>query len=336
MRLSTKVDIPIEVGLPHFIHDDKMADNGPLFGNFKLSLQSVVCHRGNSVDSGHYISLVRGTSLAGEKSPQDGRPLQPASVEDPRHWLRFDDLAAERITLVDIEEAIKNETPYLLFYQIVPIEGDPGQIDDDERPRSFATSEGKDSGIADMSLKTPDLGSEFSENPESRRASMISIQPEVTRGRSTDLDNRRQSIAFLESQVPHGDHEPNGAAGSSENPQQLARRSSIKKAGTHSRSSSQTGGKRASAFSRIAGMVSREKLGIEGGQEVPEVVVSTTEVTSTNNHSNQNTLKKEKAREISSHREDKNTREKSSNRLGKVPPGSRTKANKPDRDCTVM
>ncbi|KAL9617567.1 MAG: hypothetical protein Q9160_007637 [Pyrenula sp. 1 TL-2023] len=336
IRLDTKVDIPIEVGLPHFIHDDKFEDDGPLYGNFKLSLQSVVCHRGNSVESGHYISLVRGTSRLVDKSPQDARPLQPGSGEDPWHWLRFDDLATERITLVDIEEAIKNETPYLLFYQIVPVDGDPGQIDDEERPRPFATSEGKDSGIADLSLKTSDLENHSNETRESRRTSMINLQPETTRGRSTDLDNRRRSIAFLETQVPHGDHKPNGAAASSDDQQQPSRRSSIKRTGTHSRSSSQTGEKRASTFSRIAGMVSREKLGIEGNQEVPEVVVSTTEVPLTNTYNSQNTLKKEKQREKSGHREDKGARERSSNRLGKMPPSSRFKANKPDRDCTVM
>ncbi|KPI42611.1 Acyltransferase LovD [Cyphellophora attinorum] len=58
-RLGTYIDIPIEIGLPHFIQDDAVTDNGAIFGNFKLSLQSVVCHRGNSVDSGHYVALVR-------------------------------------------------------------------------------------------------------------------------------------------------------------------------------------------------------------------------------------------------------------------------------------
>jgi hypothetical protein len=45
-RLDTYIDIPLEIGLPHFISDDRMNEEGPLFGNFKLVLQSVVCHRG--------------------------------------------------------------------------------------------------------------------------------------------------------------------------------------------------------------------------------------------------------------------------------------------------
>ncbi|KAG5293402.1 ubiquitin C-terminal hydrolase [Histoplasma capsulatum G186AR] len=114
VRLNTFVDIPIEIGLPHFIQDDEMENEGPLCGNFKLSLQAVICHRGNSVESGHYIALVRGTSL---NDPDK-------SSKYCRHWMRFDDLTQERITLVDIEKALVEESPYLLFYQILPIDDD--------------------------------------------------------------------------------------------------------------------------------------------------------------------------------------------------------------------
>ncbi|PGH08616.1 hypothetical protein GX51_01136 [Blastomyces parvus] len=112
VRLNTFVDIPIEIGLPHFIQDDEMGNEGPLYGNFKLSLQAVICHRGNSVESGHYIALVRGTAA---NDPDK-------SSQYCRHWMRFDDLAQERITLVDIEKALVEESPYLLFYQILPID----------------------------------------------------------------------------------------------------------------------------------------------------------------------------------------------------------------------
>ncbi|EEP79505.1 conserved hypothetical protein [Uncinocarpus reesii 1704] len=126
VRLNTYVDIPTEIGLPHFIKDDNLEDDAPLFGNFKLSLQAVVCHRGTSVDSGHYISLVRGTSLA-----NSGSSLSECSLADNLpfghndYWLRFDDIAEERITITHIERALKDESPYLLFYQILPIDADP-------------------------------------------------------------------------------------------------------------------------------------------------------------------------------------------------------------------
>lgn len=133
IRLSTYVDIPTEIGLPHFIQDDQMNDEGPLYGNFKLSLQAVVCHRGDSVDSGHYISLVRGTSPSAYTSQSSSsQSTEETFVESSNHWMRFDDLATERITLVDIEQALKEESPYLLFYQILPI----GDADDNTAPSS--------------------------------------------------------------------------------------------------------------------------------------------------------------------------------------------------------
>ncbi|KAF5854662.1 hypothetical protein GGP41_007373 [Bipolaris sorokiniana] len=124
-RLDTYIDIPLDIGLPHFISDERMKEEGPLFGNFKLVLQSVVCHRGVSVDSGHYIALVRANAR--------GRPgtANSESDEEEAKWLRFDDLSSQRVTEVSIEQALHEESPYLLFYQVQPIDeelasrGDP-------------------------------------------------------------------------------------------------------------------------------------------------------------------------------------------------------------------
>lgn len=93
IRLNTFIDIPTEIGLPHFIQDDKLDENGPLYGNFKLSLQSVVCHRGNSVDSGHYVSLVRGANSNLHSTSQTTETNPGAESSD--QWMRFDDLAAD-------------------------------------------------------------------------------------------------------------------------------------------------------------------------------------------------------------------------------------------------
>ena len=179
-RLDTQVDIPIEIGLPHFIQDDHMEDDGPIYGNFKLSLQSVVCHRGNSVNSGHYICLSRGTTV--RESPLANLK------EDSLHWMRFDDLATQRITLIDIEKALKDETPYLLFYQIMPVEGDPGHILDGEQPPIYSAS-GTDSSLNSLTLRpsrdeqgvTPSLSTDIPRIDESgdggaRRASIPSFE----------------------------------------------------------------------------------------------------------------------------------------------------------------
>lgn len=140
MKRTTHVDIPLEIGLPHFIQDDDMSEDGPAFGNFKLSLQSVVCHQGISTESGHYISLVR--------SPDPNR------LGESR-WMRFDDLASERVIDINAESFLKettNQTPYLLFYQVIPIEEkqpsypEPQAMNENEPPPSYADSVGsKDS-----------------------------------------------------------------------------------------------------------------------------------------------------------------------------------------------
>ncbi|KAI9794708.1 MAG: hypothetical protein M1835_006444, partial [Candelina submexicana] len=119
-RLDTFIDIPLEIALPHFIQDDTTEEGGPLFGNFKLSLQSVVCHRGTSIHSGHYVSLVRGEASNAVTLSQAG-----ATSEDQEdHWMLFDDLAKERVSYVDIKKLLETESPYLLFYQVQPIEED--------------------------------------------------------------------------------------------------------------------------------------------------------------------------------------------------------------------
>jgi hypothetical protein len=125
-RLNTFIDIPLEIAVPSFVSDDEMEDRSPLVGNFKLVLQSVVCHRGVSVNSGHYVSLVRGRAANAQNAQSvDGRSDRPdtaGSVEEEDPWMLFDDLARERVTYVDINEKLKVECPYLLFYQVQPID----------------------------------------------------------------------------------------------------------------------------------------------------------------------------------------------------------------------
>ncbi|KAG9649265.1 cysteine proteinase, partial [Aureobasidium melanogenum] len=122
-RLDNFIDIPLEIAVPSFVSDDEMEDHSPLVGNFKLVLQSVVCHRGVSVNSGHYVSLVRGR--AANASSVDGRSDRPDTAESSEEedpWMLFDDLARERVTYVDINQKLKEECPYLLFYQVQPID----------------------------------------------------------------------------------------------------------------------------------------------------------------------------------------------------------------------
>ena len=211
VKRTTHVDIPLEIGLPNFIQDDKMAENGPVFGNFKLSLQSLVCHQGSTVDSGHYISIIRSSDLKGEGKDS---------------WLRFDDLAPERVTLIDVELFLKSsteQTPYLLFYQVIPIEGEPdGNLsgptlsDNDHPPPSYTDSiisrESKpDSGVSGLAPSSTGSYTRQSGAPEAIRTSLeysakpspeLGFAEESRRGRrSTD---RPSSIVFSESVFQSG------------------------------------------------------------------------------------------------------------------------------------
>ncbi|KAH7321512.1 ubiquitin C-terminal hydrolase family protein [Rhexocercosporidium sp. MPI-PUGE-AT-0058] len=143
VRKNTLIDIPLDIRLPHFINDNGEVDeDGPLIGQFKLSLQSVVCHRGNSTNAGHYISFIRGTSPIVDGDSRSKRKLSDANR--PPHyseerWIKSDDLGCPRVINVDIEKALKDEMPYLLFYQVQPYENvsPPPGPDPDVEPPSY-------------------------------------------------------------------------------------------------------------------------------------------------------------------------------------------------------
>ncbi|OHE91073.1 ubiquitin carboxyl-terminal hydrolase [Colletotrichum orchidophilum] len=123
-RQNTFIDIPDSLRLPHFMLGDEThleEDPNGFSMEYKLVLQSVVCHRGDSVYSGHYVSFARvAPKLLTDNRRHDNDP--PPDYEEAQ-WVKFDDLNIEsRVTYVDdIKQALKDEMPYLLFYQIVPM-----------------------------------------------------------------------------------------------------------------------------------------------------------------------------------------------------------------------
>ncbi|OLN84881.1 hypothetical protein CCHL11_03961 [Colletotrichum chlorophyti] len=123
-RQNTFIDIPDSLRLPHFmLADETQLEEDPngFSMEYKLVLQSVVCHRGDSLYSGHYVSFAR----VAPKLLTDNRrhELDPPPDYEEAQWVKFDDLDIEsRVTYVDdIKQALKDEMPYLLFYQIVPM-----------------------------------------------------------------------------------------------------------------------------------------------------------------------------------------------------------------------
>ena len=269
VKRKTHIDIPQDIGLPHFIQDDTMAEDGPAFGNFRISLQSVVCHQGVSVESGHYISLVR-------------CPDPQQNGED--RWMRFDDLAKERITYTDVEQFLAMESPYLLFYQVIPIEGDPGNITDGEKQlldsknppaySEFNTSRDSnvDSAIGGLSVSVPSQKSTSSEMQrpsfEIHRPSLDTSSEDDPRGRSSVTSERRQSIVFVDDSLSSTNDDAlptsNLGPGHTNGPDTLTAPRRGSKA-TKSSSKSRRGSRAdenslTSSFSRLANAISRDKL----------------------------------------------------------------------------
>ncbi|KAL4746571.1 hypothetical protein BDW72DRAFT_197560 [Aspergillus terricola var. indicus] len=266
IRRDTFIDIPTEIGLPHFIQDDNMEDS-PIRVNFKLSLQALVCHRGNSVDSGHYIAIVRGTSVGAPPSSSHGS--EQSNLDTPRYWMRFDDLAKERVTLVDIEHALKTESPYLLFYQILP-------IDEDAAAASFPISTTSTSSVGSIENQNPETANisprlqanRLSAGYKSGRPSLeitVAEDPNAAPGTADESTDNRGTIADLGLHsapstsprlVPKDDDENKGTLSFSR------RGSRATRSNPGSRAGSQVSENRISAtFSRFAGRLSRDKLG---------------------------------------------------------------------------
>lgn len=342
-RLSTYIDIPIEIGLPHFIQDDQMKDEGPLYGNFKLSLQAVVCHRGDSVDSGHYISLVRGTApnaSAARNSSSGSR--EEAVVDAGDHWMRFDDLASERITLIDIEQALKSESPYLLFYQILPIE----DTDDHIAPSSVESERLRqmDSrGTPQRPMSSPaetNSGTTKEEGPKikSSRPSLEITVPDTAR---VVDPTTRQTVTYSDSTANEDDISRlrPGTSSTATTPKDEDGRSSFsfsRRGSRRSKGSSNTltenqsseNRRISSTISRAASRMSREKLRDESNDRNPEEDTGGKDIA--RSRSRRRSEKGEKPKQL--RKQDRSGgKEKQRQKNGIL-----KKPDKPDRECAVM
>ena len=364
VKRKIHIDIPLEIGLPHFIQDDKMSEDGPVFGNYKLSLQSVVCHQGFSTESGHYISLVR--------TPDPNQ-------EGEDRWLRFDDLAKERVVYTNVEQFLREESPYLLFYQVIPMDdetesvtdGERPSIKDGERPPTYSesdTSSKVDSGVAGVSITGRDsYASNEDSQPVTQRPSVeirrpstdTSLSSDGFRGRRSITDERRGSLGFSDTSASSPTRAKseylsaqNIDRSQTDGPNALTasrRGSKTSKAGSKSRPSSRADDKRLStSLSRLASRMSRDRLekevvpqsnaGSKDSLQIANALPSQVKdpptgttgppaplVAESETPSDRSKLKKEaKERSRIAHREHQH--------LNKA----RRKESKPDRECIVM
>lgn len=349
-RLDTYIDIPLEIGLPHFISDDRMQEEGPLFGNFKLVLQSVVCHRGVSVDSGHYISLVRGDCHE--------RPNASHSEENETHapWLRFDDLSNPRVAEVDIKKALREESPYLLFYQVQPIDealasrGDPPsysetQVElpfvDPSRETLVSTTTGEvDAGGEWEKMTLQDAHAESNQTDEPIGRSSMSSNP-----RSSvvfdDIDGTLQNVSRGRTAPPTPEEQKTGFLSAS---RRNSRTWMSGMSGSKSRANSQTSENRLSVtISRLTGRASKDKLQAAESALADDPVIVINQVPDAENSQHKQTSTKEKidssiSRSKSKSKKDKKDRFRSKSQdIGdSVDKGKHKEKSRPDRECVVM
>ncbi|CAN8095626.1 unnamed protein product [Discula destructiva] len=359
-RQNTFIDIPDSLRLPHFMVADEakiLEEESSLSMEYKLVLQSVVCHRGDSVHSGHYISFARvNPKLLTDNRRYESDP--PPDYEDAQ-WVKFDDLADARVTYVDnIKEALKQEMPYLVFYQIVPMvdvtnvsvdgsETEPPSYNDSTLNVASITT-GSDgagqsrptSGYFDISaLSTAGPGLRFSSDLE--RPPRLSLSVEEDGHMSTTLlspdASRRGSVAISEpiglaASTPDIGPSPVASPGEETTAQRLSRAAAkFAKASGRSRPTSQTGESRISISLSRLNLKSRSKEPLreaggtlEDGEETPIAIVAPERISAD--------VEKEHH-----HHHHYGLRGKSKNRSGfKDTETKKAKGEVPDRECSVM
>lgn len=353
-RQNTFIDIPDSLRLPHFIVDQRHVEENGLSTDYKLVLQSVVCHRGDSVHSGHYISFCRvAPKLLTDNRRHDSDP--PPDYEEAQ-WVRFDDLAVEeRVSPIDdIKQSLKDEMPYLLFYQIVPIVDVTASSTDgtDAEPPSY-----NDTALL---VKTTDATPSNGDRPVvSRQASSyfdnLSNLPSATASVrfSSEIDRPRRSFAdddgylsvsrrgsgvheaFLSSPAltPIEGPSPGGTPLDETTAQRLSRAAAKFRAGSKSRPNSQAGENRISlTMSRLSGLVRtskeplRDAAAVDTDDDFEIVDANSDESNKEKGKAKGKDKEKEKDKEHAHKRSKSKAKKEQKVKTGDVP----------DRECAIM
>ncbi|KAK2595784.1 hypothetical protein QQS21_006547 [Conoideocrella luteorostrata] len=365
-RRDTFIDIPDSLRLPQFnliagpnLHEGVK----DLSTEYKIVLQSVVCHRGESLQSGHYIAFARvAPKLLTENRQHDVDP--PPDYEEAQ-WVKFDDLETEnRVAYVnDIKQALKDEMPYLLFYQVLPMVDTPRPSSEGTEPEPPSYNDSKRSIELNANLSSSAFGrlggnyrddlqgtdTGLKSNPPSIRVSAEFDQPprdslwSTSHTGSTPMGSRRESIANTESPaVTPGANSPVITPVDEPTASRLSRAASRFTLGRQSRPQSQSGeGRTSFNMARLGGIIktSREPLaepsnGLQAsasnsmGQlsgNTATLPVSTVEVVQQQHIPSPQVKEKEKYR----HRAKTKDKEKSEKQ--KPSPGYQ-----PERQCAVM
>ncbi|KAI1175454.1 cysteine proteinase [Nemania sp. FL0916] len=349
-RQNTYIDIPDSLRLPHFIVDDRHVQEGGLTAEYKLVLQSVVCHRGDSLHSGHYIAFGRVAPklLTGNRRHE----TDPPPDYEEAQWVKFDDLADERVTTVnDIKQCLKQEMPYLLFYQIVPIvevaassagsaEADPPAYDDEILTLTSSDAQGHQEYQV-LSRKASSYFEKSSSVPSAEPSVRFSIELEPAARHSFADDDgflavtRPNSIAYGDLMAPgagaaRNDHSPAVSTGEETTAQRLSRAAARFRPSSKSRPQSQAGETRISQTMSKLGLLrsSREPLRDDAqGEDADVMIADEASNEQENSEETLQTYSKGKGKDSTEKRNKSKTR----------PDRGKTKdKDVPDRECVVQ
>lgn len=107
-RSQKRIIIPPIINIPRFIADD---DDDDAAGDFKLILESAVCHKGTTITLGHFISVTR-------KNTQILDETDDEAYNAP--WYLYDDMKKKsRVVEKSFKDIFNTEWPYMLFYRLV-------------------------------------------------------------------------------------------------------------------------------------------------------------------------------------------------------------------------
>ncbi|XWW96487.1 hypothetical protein V2A60_004462 [Cordyceps javanica] len=288
-RHNTYIDIPDSLRLPHFMladGPDTQAEESPLTSDFKLVLQSVICHRGDTLQSGHYIAFAR----AAPKLLTSNRrhSFDPPPDYEEAQWVKFDDLEEPRVTVVDdIKKSLTEEMPYLLFYQIVPMVevACPSTDGTATGPPSYQESktslEMQNSRATDGALSIPSKPPSIRLSTDDERPTAVALdrsaRPSVSG--SVPTESRRDSANFAFSSmttpamtpIPTPDASSPIIPPSDHKTPRLSRAASRFNIGRQSRPTSQSGeGRMSLTISRLGGLMKQNKEALpsaENGEE---------------------------------------------------------------------
>jgi len=363
-RHNTFIDIPDSLRLPHFmmLDDIRIKESSELNTDFKLVLQSVVCHRGDSLHSGHYVTFARvNPKLLTDNRRQDHDP--PPDYEEAQ-WVKFDDLLLEnRVSHVDdIRQSLRDEMPYLLFYQILPmVDVTRASTDEGHEPPSYNDStvnvtgthtpnpdldhsavSRRTSGYFDSTTFTNSTGPSIRFSAELERPPRISLDDDANAHLKAST-SRRGSLTFSEAAAaatpaltPEG-HSPAATPGDESTAGRLTRAAArFTKTGSRSRPVSQPGDNRISATMSRLGLVRPSKeplLETDDGAGEPSAVAPAPAdaaqvdqglvIDGTHHHPHHHHGKKSKSK----------TREKDADKGKEKAKG---KTGVPERECLVM